>query len=111
MEKLVRHDWPGNIRELENIIQRSVISSQGPGFHLSPLEIAQPRGGKIDTFSTLEENERRHILEALERSRWKIHGAGGAADILKIHPSTLSSRMKKLGIRKQQKGTQSRLTD
>ena len=111
MEKLVRHDWPGNIRELENIIQRSVISSQGPNFHLSSLEIVQPQGGQIDTFSTLEENERRHILEALERSGWKIHGTGGAADILKIHPSTLSSRMKKLGIRKQPRRPPGRLTD
>jgi formate hydrogenlyase transcriptional activator len=111
MERLVRHHWPGNIRELENIIQRSVISSQGPKFHLSPLEIPQPRGGQADTFSTLEENERRHILEALERSGWKIHGAEGAADILKIHPSTLSSRMKKLGIRKQPKRSTGRLTD
>jgi len=111
MERLVHHDWPGNIRELENIIQRSVISSQGPRFHLAPLEIVQPHVGQTDTFNTLEENERGHILEALKRSRWKIHGTGGAADILKIHPSTLSSRMKKLGIRKQQKSTQGRLTD
>ena len=46
MEKLVRHDWPGNIRELENIIQRSVISSQGPKFHLSSLEIIQPKAAR-----------------------------------------------------------------
>jgi formate hydrogenlyase transcriptional activator len=111
MEKLVRHDWPGNIRELENIIQRSVISSQGAHFCLSSLEIMHPKDGRMDVFSTLEENERRHILDALERSGWKIHGTGGAADILKIHPSTLSSRMKKLGIRKQPKRSTSRLTD
>jgi transcriptional regulator with GAF, ATPase, and Fis domain len=110
MDKLVRHDWPGNIRELENIIQRSVISSQGPNFQLSSLEILQPQGGQ-PTFSTLEENERRHILEALERSAWKIHGTDGAADILKIHPSTLSSRMKKLGIRKQMRRPPDRLTN
>jgi transcriptional regulator with GAF, ATPase, and Fis domain len=111
MEKLVRHDWPGNIRELENIIQRSVISSQGPHFHLSSLEIIHPATGQSDSFSTLEENERRHILEALKRSAWKIHGSAGAADILKIHPSTLSSRMKKLGIRKQSRNSQGKLTD
>jgi formate hydrogenlyase transcriptional activator len=111
MEKLVRHDWPGNIRELENIIQRSVISSQGPHFHLSSLEIMHHKDGHTDLFSTLEENERRHILDALERSGWKIHGTGGAADILKIHPSTLSSRMKKLGLRKQPKISTGRLTD
>jgi formate hydrogenlyase transcriptional activator len=101
MERLVRHDWPGNIRELENIIQRSIIASHGPKFHLAPLETVQPQAGQTNIFSTLAENERCHILEALERSGWKVHGAGGAADILKINPSTLSSRMKKLGIRKQ----------
>ena len=107
MERLVRHDWPGNIRELENIIQRSIISSQGPQFHLSSLEVIHAKGEQANVFDTLEENERRHILEALERSGWKIHGPEGAADILKIHPSTLSSRMKKLGIRKQSRSPQS----
>jgi transcriptional regulator with GAF, ATPase, and Fis domain len=111
MERLIRHDWPGNVRELENIIHRSVISSQGNKFQMVSLEITHPGSGKTDLFGTLEENERRHILEALERSGWRVHGAGGAADILKIHPSTLSSRMKKLGIRKEPKRYADRVTD
>jgi len=104
MEKLVRHNWPGNVRELENIIQRSVISSHEPQFQLAPLVVTNPNTGKEHLFNTLEENERQHILEALERSGWKIHGRGGAAEILQINPSTLSSRMKKLGIKKEPSG-------
>jgi len=99
MERLMQHSWPGNIRELENILQRSVITSKEPHFQLASLEIAHPESGP-GVFNTLEENERRHILEALERSGWKIHGPRGAAEILKINPSTLASRMKKLGISK-----------
>jgi transcriptional regulator with GAF, ATPase, and Fis domain len=55
---------------------------------------------QTSVLNTLEENERRHILEALARSRWKIHGPEGAAELLKINPSTLTSRIKKLGIRR-----------
>ena len=99
MEKLMQHSWPGNIREVENILQRSVIASKEPHFYLASLESTHSEHDR-DIFSTLEENERRHILEALERSGWKIYGPRGAAEMLKINPSTLSSRMKKLGISK-----------
>ncbi len=104
MEKLVHQNWAGNVRELENVIQRSVISSQEPQFQLASLVVANTEEIRTDLFSTLEENERRHILEALERSGWKIYGNGGAAEILEINPSTLSSRMKKLGIKKETRG-------
>jgi formate hydrogenlyase transcriptional activator len=104
MEKLINYDWPGNIREMENIIQRGIILGQGRRFQLPELGTVQFRtdqtNGASNVFSTLEENERQHILEALKRSRWKIHGPDGAAEILKINPSTLASRMKKLGIKK-----------
>ncbi len=99
MEKLMQHSWPGNIREVENILQRSVIASKEPHFYLASLENAHSEYDR-DVLSTLEENERRHIMEALERSGWKIYGPRGAAEMLKINPSTLSSRMKKLGISK-----------
>jgi formate hydrogenlyase transcriptional activator len=104
MERLVNYDWPGNIREMENIVQRGIILGHGRRFQLPELGVAQFRtdqtNGAAGTFNTLEENERQHILEALKRSRWKIHGTEGAAEMLRINPSTLASRMKKLGIRK-----------
>ncbi len=104
MEKLISYDWPGNIREMENIVQRGMILGQGRRFRLPDLGAVPFRtdqtNGAGSSFNTLEENERQHILEALGRTRWKIHGPEGAAEILKINPSTLASRMKKLGIRK-----------
>ncbi|HBL24269.1 MAG TPA: hypothetical protein DDZ40_09160 [Deltaproteobacteria bacterium] len=100
MQKLVEYDWPGNIRQLENVIQRAVVLSRGTHFKLYSLGKAGSGTGRPDTFATLVENERCHILEALKRSAWKIHGPGGAAAILAINPSTLSSRMRKLGIRR-----------
>ncbi len=99
VEKLMRYSWPGNVRELENIIQRSVISSVEPRLQLCAFSpVNSP--GEGTSFRTLEENERRHILDALERSGWKIYGRGAAAEMLNINPSTLASRMKKLGISK-----------
>jgi formate hydrogenlyase transcriptional activator len=100
MEELVHHDWPGNIRELENVIQRGVISSRGNIFQLPAPDVSQSRNTMSNTFVTLKENERQHILEALQASGWKIHGPGGAAEILDINSFTLVSRMKKLGINK-----------
>ncbi|MBP7527817.1 MAG: sigma 54-interacting transcriptional regulator [Syntrophorhabdaceae bacterium] len=100
MQKLVEYDWPGNIRQLENVIQRAVVLSRGNHFKLYSLEKARSSSADPATFATLEENERCHILEALKKSGWKIHGAGGAAAILAINPSTLSSRMRKLGIKR-----------
>ena len=100
MERLINYDWPGNIREMENIIQRGIILGGGRRFHPPDLQAAQGRVDSPGTFKTLEENERIHIREALRRSGWKIHGPGGAAEILHINPSTLTSRMKKLGIKR-----------
>ncbi|HEX2965989.1 MAG TPA: sigma 54-interacting transcriptional regulator, partial [Syntrophorhabdaceae bacterium] len=107
LEKLSRYEWPGNVRELENIIQRSVISSLEPRFQLCSLgQVNSPPD--VVSFKSLEENERHHILQALERSGWKIYGSGAAAEALKINPSTLASRMKKLGISKKRAIVQSR---
>jgi transcriptional regulator with GAF, ATPase, and Fis domain len=94
----MQYDWPGNIRELENVIERGVILSPAPHFRspvLSPrsLDLA---GSKAAT--ALRDNERNHILWALHKTGWKVRGQGGAAQLLDIHPSTLDFRMKKLGI-------------
>jgi transcriptional regulator with GAF, ATPase, and Fis domain len=95
MERLKQYAWPGNIRELRNLIERAVIVSEG-----STLQVELPAGGPGAPAlpATLEEVERRHIAEVLERTRWRISGKGGAAEILGLVPTTLHSRMKKLGL-------------
>ena len=102
MEKLMRYDWPGNVRELENIIERGTILSSGSIFRVPELGAGhrelQPKGDGV----TLKENERRHILRALEKTHWKVRGGGGAAELLDIPPSTLAFRMKKLGIQRRE---------
>ncbi|MGH7820483.1 MAG: helix-turn-helix domain-containing protein, partial [Candidatus Binatia bacterium] len=109
--------WPGNVRELENVIERAVILSAGEELEV-PREVLEPRGSSMPARAapgtatvpavvdearsarTLEEVERGHILAVLERTGWRIEGVDGAARVLRIHPSTLRSRMVKLGIRR-----------
>jgi formate hydrogenlyase transcriptional activator len=100
MEALVRHSWPGNIRELQNVIERSVILSQGPvlhvpiaalGSHCTP-DVEETRG------RTLKEAEREHILSILKETNWLVAGPQGAAARLGMKRTTLHFRMKKLGI-------------
>jgi formate hydrogenlyase transcriptional activator len=96
MEELQQYAWPGNIRELRNIIEHAVIVSSG-----GTLRIKLPKQGitEICWAKTLEEVETEHIKEVLRRTGGRIKGDGGAANILGMIPSTLNSRMKKLGIR------------
>ncbi|RZO63204.1 MAG: PAS domain S-box protein [Sandaracinaceae bacterium] len=103
MEALVRYPWPGNIRELENVIERAAILAVDRTLPVSDALDARPAevGGEAETGSrTLEEVERRHIQSVLEHTSWRIEGDKGAARILDLHPNTLRSRMKKLGIRR-----------
>jgi transcriptional regulator with GAF, ATPase, and Fis domain/tetratricopeptide (TPR) repeat protein len=100
MDELIAYDWPGNIRQLDNVIHRAVISSRGIFLRLPPLKGMEPVKERRDRFETLKENERRHILEALGRCKWKVHGPGGAAELLAINAFTLTARMRKLGITK-----------
>jgi transcriptional regulator with GAF, ATPase, and Fis domain len=99
---LMRYDWPGNVRELEHIIERSVLMTNGDII----TEVALPQTVKNndlpdqEKLNSLEENERAYILSALKKTNGKIRGADGAAELLKIPPTTLHSKMKKLGIRK-----------
>jgi transcriptional regulator with GAF, ATPase, and Fis domain len=130
LERLLAYRWPGNIRELQNVLERACVLANGPvveiapedvgghraepgrsrivlgGLHLHPSSPAQPaqpaansgfEGGRL---ATLDENERTHINRAVLAAGGRIHGPGGAASILGINPSTLRSRMQKLGIRK-----------
>jgi transcriptional regulator with GAF, ATPase, and Fis domain len=98
MAKLIQYQWPGNIRELENIIERACILSPGAFFRIPDLAVGQPEFAYSKANLTLEENERRHILWALQKTGWKVRGRGGAAELLNINFSTLTFRMKKLGI-------------
>jgi len=101
LRRLMEYDWPGNVRELEHVIERSVILAAGPFLHLSePLRsilAVKSGGGGIQDLATAE---REHILRALCETGWRIEGPSGAASILKLNPSTLRFRIKKLGIRR-----------
>jgi formate hydrogenlyase transcriptional activator len=97
MKVLQEYPWPGNIRELESIIERSVILCPGPVLQLADkLEISSLPSST--GMNTLEETERNHILKTLSETRWRIEGKDGAAVILGLHPSTLRARIHKLGI-------------
>jgi formate hydrogenlyase transcriptional activator len=100
MEALKRHSWPGNIRELENVIERAVILTSGPVMHLPPRDLVTriAANQNPDASRTLEEVERTHILATLKETRWVVSGPRGAAARLGLNRSTLYFRMKKLGI-------------
>ncbi len=95
---LQRYQWPGNIRELEHVIERAVILSEGP--ELEPIDWLSPSDNKVDMAKalTLEDIERQHIRDILEQTSWRVSGEKGAAKILGLNPTTLEARMKKLGI-------------
>jgi formate hydrogenlyase transcriptional activator len=115
MDLLSRYDWPGNIRELQNVVERAVVLSRGPVLRLGAdlLPAANSAVASTDEVadlnplfshdatsdsSSLEQVERRHIQSVLQKTDWVIEGDRGAAKILDLHPNTLRSRMKKLGI-------------
>ena len=95
------YDWPGNVRELENIIERGVIlSTRGVLCVDEAISIHPPQEVSTRARRTLESVEREHIVEVLDLCEWMVQGPKGAARILDMHPNTLRSRMKKLGIEK-----------
>jgi transcriptional regulator with GAF, ATPase, and Fis domain len=99
LTRLQRYDWPGNIRELQNVIERACVLAKG-----QVVEVPDPALGARHRRSwqpaTLEQAEQAHIGRTLERTGWRIEGAGGAAELLGLRPSTLRSRIRKLGIRR-----------
>jgi formate hydrogenlyase transcriptional activator len=101
MNALSRYHWPGNIRELENFIERAVILSRGSSLTV-PLAELKPRSshpaGNGHSVSTLEEAEREHIRQALQQANWLVGGPSGAAARLGMKRTTLQSKMAKLGI-------------
>jgi formate hydrogenlyase transcriptional activator len=101
LQALVRYHWPGNIRELQNVIERAVILSTGSVLKVPVSELKQLAvngNGSPSRQDTLEEAERKHILNALEDSRWVLGGSNGAAARLGMKRSTLQYRMQKLGL-------------
>lgn len=118
MAKLRNYPWPGNVRELRNVIERAVIVSQGSRLQLIDdldtqalqLDLQQqtvaPVTDSAPGTETLEQTEHNVILRTLKSVHWKVEGPGGAAELLNLHPSTLRSKMRKLGIERPQYKTQ-----
>jgi formate hydrogenlyase transcriptional activator len=101
MSAMARYHWPGNIRELQNLIERAVILSPGPVLKVPVAELkADPALAKARQIETLENGDRRHILAALNATNWVVGGPKGAAALLDLKRSTLQARMEKLGIRR-----------
>jgi len=99
MNALRNYHWPGNIRELENVLERAVINSSGPKLHLVD-ELKKPNKDLTKTNRTLAHVEREYILRVLEQTHWKVSGNNSASEILGLDRSTLRARMRKLDIRK-----------
>src|SRR6185503_16174109 len=101
----MRYDWPGNLRELETLIDLSILMTSGPTIKEIPLpadvniDVSDTSSGS--SLKTLDELERDHILSVLKKCNHKIGGPGGAAELLRLPPTTLHSKLKKLGIKKE----------
>jgi len=97
---LQQYDWPGNIRELENVIQRAIILSPDGVISMNDISLSAAKAPTATVGTTLEEIERNHIQRMLNTTLWRIEGRRGAAELLGLKPSTLRSRLRKLGIRR-----------
>lgn len=101
-EEMLYYHWPGNVRELEHLIERSILLTRGPVIEQLFLPVnLQHHMGAANKIKTIDENEREHILDVLRRCHGKISTKGGAAELLGVPPTTLSSKMKRLGITKE----------
>jgi transcriptional regulator with GAF, ATPase, and Fis domain len=97
---LQQYEWPGNIRELENVIQRAIILSPDGVISVNDISLSSAKPASASVGTTLEEVERNHIQRMLSTTLWRIEGRRGAAELLGLKPSTLRSRLRKLGIRR-----------
>lgn len=103
---LLAYSWPGNVRQLENVMIRTVLLAQDRIITRIDLPQQYNHAGRrsVGSIKSIQENERDYIIGALEKCGWKLYGPGGAAELLAINASTLSSRMRKLGIEKKKSG-------
>ncbi len=98
MENLINYPWPGNVRQLRNVIERAMIISSGPDLQ---IELPGIRGENVTSeIKEMQEVEKDHISYILNMTNWRIRGKSGAAEILGLKPTTLESRIKKLGIKR-----------
>jgi transcriptional regulator with GAF, ATPase, and Fis domain len=95
MDALQRYNWPGNVRELRNVIERAMIVVKGPKLWIEPPGKA---AAILTPHLTMEEVDREHIRRVLEMTGWRVRGRNGAAEMLGVKPTTLESRMARLGI-------------
>lgn len=100
---LKSYHWPGNVRELENIIERAIIITRGTKLELGEWFLDKENETNDGYILTLQELEKNHIQKVLQLTNWRVSGKGGAAEKLALKPTTLESRMKKLGIRRRNK--------
>jgi transcriptional regulator with GAF, ATPase, and Fis domain len=113
IRRLKSYNWPGNVRELQNVVERAVITSQGGRLNLdralpeidkdistTTTALAEEQTERIRTVREIEELERQNLIRALEETNWRVSGENGAARLLGMNSSTLSSRMKALGIKR-----------
>jgi transcriptional regulator with GAF, ATPase, and Fis domain len=100
MEQLQSYSWPGNVRELRNVIERAMVLTKGTSLHVDvPQAVESVRRQSMG----LEEFEKNHIIDILSTTGWKVRGKNGAAEILRLKPSTLESKMQRLGIKRPEK--------
>ena len=114
MLDLQRHTWPGNVRELQNVVERAVITSRGRKLRFDLPRDESAGAGRSDSERPasskaaavvvfdrdLKRMERENILAALKATGWKIYGSGGAAELLHMKPTTLSSRIRRMGLKR-----------
>lgn len=111
--QLQNYEWPGNVREMQNVLERAVITSQKGTLQLDlpvgkgkkrniplPENTSLQNDGKVFTETEMKQREQENLLAALEQTRWKIFGPRGAAELLDMRPTTLISRIKKIGLKK-----------
>lgn len=108
---LQAYDWPGNVRELLNVIERAVITSLTSAIRFDLPRLNSGQAGNTDLTPTIsattvvsdaemKQRDRENILAALDRTNWRVHGPGGAADLLGMRPTTLASRIKRMGLKR-----------
>jgi transcriptional regulator with GAF, ATPase, and Fis domain len=104
LDQMMAYEWPGNVREMEHLIERAVLLTDGTTIKEVNLPVKNKKGTKKQEggvgVQSIQEMEREHILSVLKKTNGKIHGPAGAAELLKIPSTTLASKMKKLGIQK-----------